>query len=295
MGRLGRTARRGALLQILGLILAACSSAAPAPTATLTSTPDPAAVTLNVVQPAVQRIRQGEAASDLQAGDMVELRPQDQLRVRDRGRAFLEFANNLEVEVVRRTDLQVDAIQSATAGPSAITLTQTSGQTFSQLGANQAVRFVVLTDYAAVTATSDHAQFLVCHVPGSYTCVISVNGEAQVDAQGESLHLTAGRGTYVEPGKPPHPAFCADMTQVRDWLYKMRSTDDATDLGSLVTGWLQRPCPAASTTAAGAPTVAPGDEQRNAHTGAAHPGNHTYCRRSNRHGANKHRHAHTGA
>ena len=78
------------------------------------------------------------------------------------------------------------------------------------------------------------------------TCVVVVNGKAQVEAQNQTVILDAGEGTYVIPDQPPAAPFCAKMDQVRDWIYAIRGTDNVSDLGSMFVGWPHQPC-AAST------------------------------------------------
>ncbi len=82
----------------------------------------------------------------------------------------------------------------------------------------------------------------VCHFPAVLTCVVTINGAAQVKARDQAVVLKPGESTYILPNQPPRAPFCADLTEVRDWLFQMRGTQPASDLGSLAVKWLQKPC-----------------------------------------------------
>jgi len=226
----------------LSLCAAGCggireSRAAPAPPA---ASPNQAFV--SVVQADVQQLRPGNDPRSLEPDDNVDLQPKDQIHVEGTGRAFLEFPQQLEVELVRSSQMAIDDLQIDPAGSVVVRLKQIEGYSFTRLAAMQKVQLTVLTDYATIAPLADNTQILVCHVSGTLTCVVAANGQARVEAQGQDVTLKAGEGTFITPKQPPHAPFCADLNQVRDWWYKMRGTGDVDSLSSMMVVWLQKPC-----------------------------------------------------
>jgi formylglycine-generating enzyme required for sulfatase activity len=244
-----RSCRLIALLLITTWVVAGCSLMRRTAAPTVTPTVQAGRSALNAVQPSVERSRGGGETTSLQAGDSLDIQPKDQIQVGDIGRAFLDFPQQLEVEMVRSGKIQIEDLQVDAAGIDSITLKQTLGHSYTRVESNAKLRLVLETDYATITPLADNTQFLVCHFPDVLTCVVTVNGSAQVKAGGQTVVLNAGESTYVLPNQPPRTPFCANLTEVRDWLFQMRGTQPTSDLGSLTVKWLQQPC--------GTPTGAP--------------------------------------
>jgi formylglycine-generating enzyme required for sulfatase activity len=99
----------------------------------------------------------------------------------------------------------------------------------------------VNTDYATIKALVNNTDFVVCQGK-ELTCVATLSGEAQVEAQGEVVTIREGEATYVFPGQHPQPAICADVAVVQAWLDEERGTETPPPLGKLVMGWPQQPC-----------------------------------------------------
>ena len=255
------------LMLIPILILGGCSRARSTIAPKLSPTPSPTQVLLTVIQPVVRRFTDTGTEITVNPGESIQIQANDRIKVEDKGRGFLEFPHQLEVEIVRGTEMKVTDVHLEPTGIVEVALRQTSGHSFTRTESTKAVHVVIETDYATTTALVDNSQFLVCHVPGILTCVVATNGEVQVGAHDQVVTLKSGEVTYVVPNQPPFAPFCADMTEIRKWWALMRGTEDPGDLSSMLAGWMRRPCAAASaqpatTSAAPAstaptPTVAP--------------------------------------
>ena len=232
----------GFVLATLALLTAGCGGSQVPKAASASPTVSPNRAFINVVQTDVQQLRPGSAPRSIQPGDSVDLQPKDQIRVEGKGRAFLEFPQQLEVELVRRSQMAIDDLRIEPAGSLVVRLKQIEGHSLTRLEARQKVQLTLATDYATIAALTDDTQILVCHVPGALTCVVAVNGQARVEAKDQAVILKTGESTFVTPNQPPHAPFCADLDQIRDWWYKMRSTEDTDSLGSMMVAWLQKPC-----------------------------------------------------
>ena len=173
-----------------------------------------------------------------------------------RGRGFLEFPRQLEIELLRNTEVGVNDVRLAPDGTMSVSLKEVMGHILVRSESNRAVQPVVATDYATATPLADNTQFFVCHAPGVLTCIVAVNGKAQVEAQNQVVVLDAGEGTFVLPNEPPRAPYCANLNQVRDWLSLARTAQETSDLGSMVVGWLQKPsCEASANAAVPAPPL----------------------------------------
>ena len=237
------------------LILGGCGSARLADAPKPSPTPSPTQVLLSVIQAVVRRFPETGAEITVNPGESIAIQANDRIKVEEKGRGFLEFPHQLEVEVVRGTEMKVNAVHLDPTGTVEVALRQISGHSFTRTESTKAVHIVIDTDYATATTLADNTQFLVCHVPGILTCVVAANGEVQVRAQDQVVNLKSGEVTYVVPNRPPVAPFCADMTEIREWWARMRGTEDTNDLGSLLAGWMRSPCAVASAEAATTPAA----------------------------------------
>lgn len=238
-----RKSRFWVLLLVIPLfVVGGCSGARSAQSPKPSPTHSPTQVMLTVMQAVVQRIAGNGAEKAVEPGDPVEIQTNDRVRAEEKGHAFLEFPHQLEVELVRSTEIKLTDIHQGPSGSIEVALRQASGHTFTRAESGQDVHVVINTDYADVTALTNNAQFLVCHVPGILTCVVAANGLVQVGAHGEAVTLKPGEVTYVVPNQPPVAPFCADMGEIRDWWSLMRGSEDTSDLSSMLAGWMNRSC-----------------------------------------------------
>lgn len=120
-----------ALLLITTLAVAGCSVMGGTAASTATPTVQAGKSALTAIQPSVQRLR-GNGETDLQPGDRLEVQPRDQIKLSDTGRAFLDFPQQAEVELVRSSDVQVNDLQVDAAGVGHVTLKQALGHSFTR-------------------------------------------------------------------------------------------------------------------------------------------------------------------
>jgi formylglycine-generating enzyme required for sulfatase activity len=267
-------------LVLMALVAAGCGSAATT-AARGTPTVTPTQLTLTVLHVTVTRSGGSGPPADLRSDDSVTLQVQDRVAVGDKGRALIKFADQLAVELMSGTQVEVRDVRQD-SGNTLVELKQASGHSHIQMEKDPKAQVAVVTDYARLTPGGENPQLLVCHVPGVLTCVVAVNGEAQVQAQNQTVTVHSGESTYVFPGQAPRVPICANMSDVRLWLQKARSSGDAGNLGSLVVDWPQQPCagtaravaetdtPPASAAAPPAPAV-PAASPTAAPTGTATP------------------------
>ena len=248
------------------LILGGCSGARSANAPKSSPTPSPTQVLLTVIQAVVRRFPDTGTEITVNPGESIQIQANDRIKVEDKGRGFLEFPHQLEVEIVRNTEMKVTDVHLEPTGTVQVALRQTSGHSFTRTESMKAIHVEIETEYATATAFADNTQFLVCHVPGILTCVVATNGEVQVGAHDQVVTLKSGEVTYVVPNQPPVAPFCADMTEIREWWALMRGTEDAGDLSSMLAGWMRRPCAAASAEAATTP-AAPASTAPDPHSG----------------------------
>ncbi|MFQ6026156.1 MAG: formylglycine-generating enzyme family protein [Dehalococcoidia bacterium] len=108
------------------------------------------------------------------------------------------------------------------------------------------------TEYAVIRALDSNTEFVACHSK-KVTCMVTLKGEAEVEAQGEVVVVSAGESAYVFPGQPPQPPICAQMPDLLRWMDQKRGVTDIIPLGALVAQWPQRVCSAEASSPA--PTV----------------------------------------
>jgi formylglycine-generating enzyme required for sulfatase activity len=238
--RLSKTVACAFVLLVIVLGAGACSSSEPAVAPAEPAVP-PAEADLTARRTAVQRHRESDVLPvgvdehiPVQAGDRVE--------VNETGRALLRFQDRLLVELFRDTESVVADARLEPGGFIFVRLKQAFGHTRTKVESLADARVTVETDYATIRALDKDTEFLVCHGE-ALTCMVAVGGEAEVEAQGQTVVVGAGEATYILPDEPPQPVLCADADAVNGWLDRTRGTEEVEPLGALVAGWPQEACP----------------------------------------------------
>lgn len=227
-------AARGALLVSM-LFVASCTASPMAPPQALDRG------LLTALERAVERLRLDEAYS-LDKDESIDVMANDKIAIDEQGRALVRFQDDLAVELFRNTAVEIAEVRRQPAGFPLIWLTQIAGHSRTRFDSAVHQRIVLATSYATIRPTSASAEFAVCHAEGILTCMVAIEGEVEVEGQGQVVALKGGESTYILAGQPPKPPICADLEQVRKWLDSLRSRSDVGDLGRVVTGWKQQPC-----------------------------------------------------
>ena len=225
------------VLLVIVLVASSCS-----PTEPTVSPAEPtvssAEADLTARQTAVQRRRLSEVVP-VAVDEHVRVEAGDQVEVNESGRALLRFQDDLLVELFRDTEAVVSDARLEPGGFIFVRLKQTFGHTRTSLKSLADARVTLETDYATIRASG--TEFLVCHGE-ALTCMVTLDGKAEVEAQGQTVVVPAGEATYILPGEPPQPAICAIDQEVNAWLDRKRGTEEVEPLGALVIGWPQEPC-----------------------------------------------------
>jgi formylglycine-generating enzyme required for sulfatase activity len=196
---------------------------------------------LTAIKEVVERHRQNNSTKTLKQDEKVDIQVNDQVAVKDKGRGLLEFPDHLQVEILPGSELELGAAYLEEGGSIFVSLLQTFGHSHPKLQQEAHQRVEVVTDYAVIRATG--TDFLVCHAP-ELTCLVTLEGETEVEAQGQVVTIKGGEATYILPGQPPKLPICADPEEVRRWLDQKRSGADVEPLGALVAGWPDQGCSA---------------------------------------------------
>ena len=200
---------------------------------------------LTALQSAVDRLR-NEKTYSLPKDESVDLLPNDEIAVDENGRALVTFQDDLAVELFRSTKVEITDVRQQPAGFPLIWMNQIGGHSDTELKGQAYKRFRLTTSYATFRPTEPDSEFAVCHAEGVLTCMVTLKGAVEVEAQGQVVTALAGQASYILAGQPPTPPICADVNQVRNWLDALRSHPDVGDLGTIVIGWPQTPCRQAS-------------------------------------------------
>ena len=236
---------RAALLLVPILIGIGCALGTAAPT---DSQPNPTPIlegTLTALEDIVNRLREGNR-EQLVKFKPVDIKENDGISVIDPGRAELRFRDDLVVELLDETDVQIGQVRLDPVESNVIIrLILAAGHTHAELHEYAKARITVETKYATITATKDGTEFLVCHADEVLTCTVTLEGETEVEAQGKVVTVRRLQGTYIFPNQPPIPPICAKVEEVQQWLDKKRGAAQEKALGELVASWPQEPCAAA--------------------------------------------------
>lgn len=196
---------------------------------------------LTALELAVDRLRQ-EIKYPLAKNESVDVIPNDRVNIDINGRALVQFQDKLIVELFRGAEVDIEDVHLEPSGFVLARLQQIAGHSRVNLQAQARQRFILETSYATIRPLSDAVEVAVCHAEGVLTCMVALQGEVEVEAQGQFVTVKGGEATYILADQPPTPPICADLDQVRGWLDALRTSADVGDLGSVVISWAQAPC-----------------------------------------------------
>ena len=247
-----------ALLIFLFSIATGCGpSATPVPTISQPTVSPPLA-SLTAKEIIVRRFREGNPVAELQKDDEVDIQVDDRISVEEKGRGLLRFQDNLLVEIFHDTELHLSDARLEPEKFIFVRLQQIFGSTRVELNKEADARIRLETDYAtieSVDALDSDTEIVVCHGE-ALTCMVTLAGEVEVEAEGQVVTVGAGEATYIFPGEPPSPAICADVDEIEKWMDQYRSAEEIPPLGALVAAWPQEPCTTTAITST-TPTAAP--------------------------------------
>ena len=246
-------------LSALILITAGCSSGPTAesttpPSVDLEPTASPSTVqtpdaSLTAVEIIVKRYREGNSVVELQKDDEVDIQVNDQISVEEKGKGLLRFQDSLLVEILHGTELDLENVRLEPGNSIFVRMQQLLGTTRTELKNAAEARISYGTEFATITSVGapsgdkeGDTEFVICHAPGKVTCMVTLAGEVEVEAQGEVVNVEAGEATYIFPGQPPGPAICANVDEVETWLDMYRNAEETEPLGKIVGRWPQDPC-----------------------------------------------------
>jgi formylglycine-generating enzyme required for sulfatase activity len=206
-------------------------------------TPEPPRADLIALKNIVERVRDGTRIA-LQKDMSIDIQANDRISVKEQGRGWLLFPDRLEIELFNSTDGLVSEARLEPTGSIFVTFKLNVGHTRTELKSMASARVTLETDYATIKALESNTQFLVCQTK-ELTCIVTLNGETEVEAGGEVVAVGANEATYILPGQRPQSPICANREEVDRWLDRKRVTDKIDPLRTLVTSWPQQSCSAA--------------------------------------------------
>jgi hypothetical protein len=191
----------------------------------VTATPVPPTADLSTECHLVQCHHPGETVKEVPVGQHEPVDTGDEINTDDNGLGILTFADFLRVEIFRQTGLQVKAVPDPDAPP-IVKLYLAFGTTLQELQKRAGERVDVTTETAWATIRSGTTKYLVSVDENEITSVIVYEGEAEVEAQQQTVTVGPGQATWVEPGKAPQPPIDADMEAVDDWVREARQPEE---------------------------------------------------------------------
>jgi mannose-6-phosphate isomerase-like protein (cupin superfamily) len=223
--------RRFALVSVILLVAAACGDdsdsggdASSVPELTV----EAAGVTVN--------------GSALEEGGTAVIVAADRIQMDDSGRGVVQFQDDVELELFRSTEAQIDGAEVGSGGSALVEVRHEAGHARVRVPSEGTDRVTLETQAAVITTLDPGTEFIVCHAPDVVTCHVTVSGAAEVKAQGETVEVKAGEATFVLVGEPPPEAICAEMSEVEAWLSSIRNNENDQALGELVAAWPSEPC-----------------------------------------------------
>lgn len=205
-------------------------------------TPSSPEVSLIALEDLVNRIRDDQPVK-VEKGIQVTVRENDSISIVDPGRGELRFPDGLVVELLDQTDISLDNVHLELPNLDALVVLRLSnGHIQAKLQEEANARLTIETKYATITATEAGTNFLLCHADEVLTCLVTLEGETEIEAQGKVMTVRSPQGAYIFPGQPPTGPICADVEAVKQWLDDKRGTETVKALGDLVAGWPQEPC-----------------------------------------------------
>ncbi|MGE5603691.1 MAG: SUMF1/EgtB/PvdO family nonheme iron enzyme [Nitrososphaerales archaeon] len=242
---------RSLTLLFVSLIALGCSPPAATP-----PTVSPTRANLTAEAAPVQVARTDSSESTLTQNETVTIGIDDRILVPEAGHARLDVGTGVEAHMYRGSEFSLAEARSEPGDALFAKLEQTTGcGKVRLLGAAQA-RVRLETAFGSITTLEPGTQFVVCHDLDVLTCLVVLNGEVEVFAEGKVVRVEAGEATFILKGKPPSPAICAQVDQVGAWMGAMEGTGKVRDLGDLVASWPQESCAVATTSAAQGPATA---------------------------------------
>ncbi len=182
----------------------------------------------------VQTISAAGQAQPLPAPGEKFLEIGDSVDVTEAGRAILQFADLLSVEVLRDGGLQLQAMdindQSAF-----ITVLQNGGVLVNDFDPQQEIdrRFIVQTEFATITATG--TRFMVVKEEGSpLEWVVGLDappGDLQVTADGVTKNVVGSEARWIAPVGEPSAGIQAEMGAVQSWIGNLQAGLAVPELG----------------------------------------------------------------
>ena len=233
-------------LTALAMVIAACVVPSAAP---------PSIIDVTALKVVVWFERAG-VREQIEELESVEIQENDRIAVEEAGRALLRFTNNIVVELFRETGVMVQDARIEPTGSVFLQLKLEHGTARTNLVEQARSRVSIVTDYAVIQPVEPNTEYLVCHAP-ELTCMVTLRGGAEVEANGEVVSVEAGESSYIFPGEAPSPPICADLTQIDQWIDQKRDSGSVEVLGAIVAGWPQEPCSTTTATATLSETVEP--------------------------------------
>ncbi len=181
----------------------------------------------------VQCRHPGEAAKEVPVSQHEPADTGDEINTNQTGLGILTFADFLRVEIIRSTGLQVKAAPDPNA-PAIVKLYLALGTTIQELQerAGERVEVTTETDWATIRAIA--TAYLVSVDEDEVTWVVVSDGEAEVEAQEQTVVVRAGQATWVEPRKAPRPAISVEMGAVDDWVNGVRQAEEVGSIKSVI-------------------------------------------------------------
>jgi hypothetical protein len=198
---------------------------------------------ISVDEGSVSIFNSGSLVQTLSKGQVANLQLNDLVSQDNSGRSIIRFLDDLEVELLRGTELVLAEAREETGGSLFIRLRQNFGHLHLTLNPQAIVQAVVETGDVTIKTLERGTEFFVCYAPGALTCHPVITGQIEIVGQGVQEIVDGGSASYTFSGAPPQPAICADMAEISDWYVRFRSLEpDVVDLGSVVQSWPQEPC-----------------------------------------------------
>jgi mannose-6-phosphate isomerase-like protein (cupin superfamily) len=181
----------------------------------------------------VQCRHPGEVAKEVPVGQHEPVNTNDEINVDQTGLGILTFADFLRVEILRKSELRVKAAPDPDVSP-IVKLYLALGTTLQELQkrAGERVDVTTETDWATIRAMA--TEYLISMDDDEETWVVVFDGEAEVEAQRQTVVVRAGQATWVEPGKAPQPPFDVEMEPVEDWVRGARQGEEVGPIESVI-------------------------------------------------------------
>jgi hypothetical protein len=230
------------VLVVIGLVLSSCVLLSVVLVASLRSpAEEPVLATEADLSARAREVQRRRLSEVVRVGveEHVPVKAGDEIQIDRTGRALLRFPDLLQVELFRDTEVHLAEAQLEPGGSIFVRLKQAFGHTRTSVESVADARVELETDHATIRAVG--TEFLVCHGE-ALTCMVALEGEAEVEAQGQTVVVRGGEATYVMAGEPPQPVICANVEDVNTWIDRKRGTQEIEPLGALVIGWPQEPC-----------------------------------------------------